>query len=221
VLGLGVIGIGVYVAVRSPAKVTNDAIVARMRRAREAPPQQQVIYVPVAVGPSATPSPTASAQAEQIAPSAAPPLQAEPPTAAATVPPGEPPPAEDEVAMKRRLGAQEFERDMGYLARKADDADIAWERFLAGCRVNVTSVVAVAGVADRDWLAVAGVSVVQKQWTDACAEAGTFFALAHQVHDGVCVAMDRARRNWVYPGTTRDLRHKYRLDWDGWDSSCR
>jgi hypothetical protein len=92
---------------------------------------------------------------------------------------------------------------------------------LEGCRQEITTATAVAGVADRDWLVFAGASVTSTRWTAACAEAGTFFALVHQVKDGVCVAEDRARMAWVYPGVRRELRHKYRLDWEGWDRICR
>jgi len=40
---------------------------------------------------------------------------------------------------------------------------------------------------------------------------------ALQIHDAVAKASEGARRVGVYPGTMRDLRRKYRLDWDGWD----
>jgi hypothetical protein len=40
---------------------------------------------------------------------------------------------------------------------------------------------------------------------------------ALQIHDVMDKANEAARRVGVYPGTMRDLRRKYRLDWDGWD----
>ena len=40
---------------------------------------------------------------------------------------------------------------------------------------------------------------------------------AFQIHDAMAKASEGARRVGVYPGTMRDLRRKYRLDWDGWD----
>jgi hypothetical protein len=109
---------------------------------------------------------------------------------------------------------------MAQAAANADQADVAWQRFIEGCRKNVTSVTAVAGAADRQWLVLAGVNVTTTQWTDACAEAGTFTSLMRQVRDRVCVAEDRARHSSVYPGIRRELRHKYRLDWNGWDTAC-
>jgi len=127
---------------------------------------------------------------------------------------------ESEIDIKRRVGTAYFEHQIASLAPRADQADEAWERYLAGCRQNITSVTAVAGVADRHWLTFAGVNITATQWTEACAEAGTFFALMRQVRDGVCRAEDDARRNWILPGTRRDIRHRYRLDWDGWDRAC-
>jgi hypothetical protein len=141
-----------------------------------------------------------------------------PPPAEIGVPPTT---LESEVDVKRRLGAELFERQIVALASKADHADIAWSRFAAGCRAEITTVTAVAGVADRDWIAVAGVSMTTTRWPDACADLGTFLALVQQVRDGMCVAEDQARRNWLYPGTRREIRHRYRLDWSGWDTVCR
>jgi len=119
------------------------------------------------------------------------------------------------------LGTEEFERQMRALSVKADQADIAFERFFAGCRREVTSVTAVAGVADRDWVAFAGVSATAIRWTEACAESGTFLSLVKQLRDGMCLAEDGARQAWILPGRVRDLRHRYRLDWSGWDQVCR
>ena len=40
---------------------------------------------------------------------------------------------------------------------------------------------------------------------------------AGRVHEVLLVATEAARRRGVFPGTVRDLRRKYRLEWDGWD----
>ena len=109
---------------------------------------------------------------------------------------------------------------MSNLVEKADEADIAWERYLEGCRENVISVTAAAGYADREWIAVAGANVTARWWTDSCAEAGTFYALFRQVKKGMCLAEENARRASVYPGARRELRRRYRLDWGGWDRAC-
>lgn len=178
--------------------------------------------------PAATIDPSVQRAWESLgtlaAPSSAPSPDATPPTAKslATSPPPQPElQGESEVDAKRRVGTEEFARAVAALSAKADQADVAWNRFLEGCRANVTSVTAVAGVADRDWIVFAGANTTTTQWTEACAEAGTFFALVRQVRDGMCVAEDRARQMWVFPGTRRDIRHRYRLNWEGWDAACQ
>lgn len=156
---------------------------------------------------------------------------AEFPNSQAAVPPA-PAVEESDMDRRRRLGIEEFDAIVRELSRKADQADIAWERFRAGCRENISRVTstaaagAFAGVADRDWLAFAGAwaasstTVESRSWTEACAEAGTFFALFDQVRAGMCAAEDRARRASVLPGTRRDIRARYRLSWSGWDNVC-
>lgn len=232
ILAAGALAGGAYAVTRPVPDPADTPLARRIRAARErqAP---QVVYVPVPVEapPGAVPAGARVAGAvEPVQELPAPEMPAPPlsPAADAARAAAETisiapvaAPQESEVDVKRRLGAVEFDRDMAVLSHKADQADVAWQRFVEGCRLNISSVTAVAGVADRDWIAFAGANVTQTQWTAACAEAGTFFALARQVRDGVCLAEDRARANWVYPGTRRDERRRYRLDWDGWETACR
>src|SRR5262249_47230572 len=127
---------------------------------------------------------------------------------------------ENDVDRARAAGAIEFEREMAYLSQKADAADIAWSRYVEGCRVEVSSATAVAAVGGRGWFAFAYASVTTTRQSDACTEAGNFFALTGEVKTGMCVAEERAHKSWVYPGPRRDIRRKFRLDWDGWDRVC-
>jgi len=130
------------------------------------------------------------------------------------------PPAVPNHEVRRQLSGEEFEREMIILEKKADAAEVAWERYASGCRKNVEAIGSFAGFADRDWIAIAGVTHVRAEWTNDCDLAGAAFALIAQVKDGMCVAETRARQGGVFPGTRRALRHKYRLDWDGWDRTC-
>lgn len=131
-----------------------------------------------------------------------------------------PPPEESDTERMRREGAAEFAREMARLEVKADQADIAWHRYVEGCHLEVTSAFAGAGAGGRNWFAFAFAGTTTTRQTDACAEAGTFYSLVDQVRAGMCVAEDRARMAYVYPGTRRDLRRNRRLDWDGWDRIC-
>ena len=228
ILAVGAAAGGAYAVTRPVADPAETPLARRMREARERQAQPQVVYVPVPAEPPPATVPAGARVAEATEPILEMPVPAPPPNsdaarAAAEIISRAPlaAPVESEVDVKRRLGATEFDREIAALSHKADQADVAWQRFVEGCRLNVTSATAVAGVADREWIAFAGANVTQTQWTAACAEAGTFFALAGQVRDGVCRAEDRARRNWVYPGTRREARQRYRLDWDGWETACR
>lgn len=222
---LAVLGTAVAISRSAAPDPANSDLARRIRERRERANQPHVIYVPVPAAqalptavPTAVETPTLIADAElpDPVPDLPPPL----PIAAAVVA-VEAVQFESEIDIKRKDGILEFERSMVQLSEKADRADIAWGRFIEGCRVNVTTAFAAAGVADRDWIAVAYAGVTTRTWTDACAEAGAFFSLVGQVKDGMCVAEDRARMAWVLPGARRELRTKYRLGWDGWDRVCR
>jgi hypothetical protein len=229
-LVLLVLGGSGYMAIESwnAPRPEDSELARRIRESREAQARRQpeVVYIPVP-GQSPTSSPSLQSLVESTPSPAVPPLldqvqpvpDSPPPAAPQVAPP--PSTMESEIDAKRRVGTQAFERDITALAEKADRADVAWHRFAEGCRQEITTATAVAGVADRDWIAVAGASVTTTRWTDACADLGTFYALVLQVRDGMCVAEDRARQAWVYPGVRRDIRHRYRLDWAGWDSVCR
>lgn len=136
---------------------------------------------------------------------------------------------ESETDLRRRVGTEDFARTVASLSARADEADIAWHRYSEGCRLNVlgvtTRTAAVAGAGDREWFVVAGVAststVTLSQWTEACAEMGTFIARISHVHAGMCEAEDRARRSSILPGTRRGIRQRYRLEWWGWDHYCQ
>ncbi len=214
---------------------SNQAIVEKFRRLRS--PRVLVVEaspVPVGSQPLAPESPAETLErdtqpTDETSPAAPVPLQ-QPPLLPS------PPPAtlpstgfvESETDVRRRLGAEDFARKVAVLSARADEADLAWHRYSAGCRENVlqitSSSVAVAAAGDRDWFAVAGVastsSVTMRQWTDACEEMGTFIARISHVHGGMCEAEDAARRASVLPGLRREIRQRYRLEWWGWDHYC-
>jgi len=239
---VGLIAAAIYISLEAqhrPAPKDTE-LARRLRERRSGNRQPEGVYVPMPVSdqrsPAAASTPSVGASLSPESPDAAHPVPELPPAglAARVVPPTvtptpEPTPYETETDIRRREGLIEFERAMIALSTKADQADIAWHRYLTGCRENITTVsassAAVAGAASRDWIAVVGAattsSVTVRTWTESCAEAGAFFSLASQVSRGMCVAEDAARRASLYPGSRRELRIKYRLDWSGWDSYCR
>ena len=114
-----------------PPPAPEDSELARkIRDARAKSQQPQVVYVPVPA-----PSQPMRAPAEQARQPLAPVAQ---PAAQPAIPPSMPtvsaPPAtlESETDIRRRAGAEQFERDIAQLSDKSDRADIAWNRFSAG-----------------------------------------------------------------------------------------
>jgi hypothetical protein len=118
-------------------------------------------------------------------------------------------------------GATTFDREMAILSGKADLADVAWGRYREACRVELVNSSAAAALAGRDWFAYAFPGETSSPTAEACAEATTFHALAGQIKEGICVAEDRGREASMSLAARRELRAKYRLDWEGWDRICR
>jgi hypothetical protein len=121
---------------------------------------------------------------------------------------------------QRLAGTRQFEADMARLSARADEADAAWRRYVEDCRLEVASVSGAVG-GTRGWFGYAWGSATSPRATKMCMAAETFHALVDQMKDGMCVAEERARTASVYPGVRRELRTKYRLEWDGWDRICR
>ena len=222
---------------RRPAPEQSE-IARRIREKSEAQSRPQIVYVEVPTSaPQVTPEagpetgdgadtslamPGSPMPSEEVGHSAAvthSPVEARP-QAPTSAPEPAPAPYETEYERQRRTVAVPIERRLASLAELADEADIAYERYLAGCRKNVTESSAVAGVGTRTWFALAASSVRSESWTEACAEAGKFYALARRVSQGVCQVEEEARRASVLPGILRELRAKYGLDWSGWDQVC-
>ncbi len=203
VLGLSLLAVSAYIARDAwNGPRPEDTPLARRIRCGQAPPAPQIAYVPMpvrsqtlgATREGGTP-PTGATASPSLLTEAAVPIRH--PTSVA--PPS--PAPEWEIDVKRRLGTEEFERQMRALSVKADQADIAFERFFAGCRREVAFVTAVAGVADRDWVAFAdglrhgnplGRSL-RRVW---------YFSLACQAAEGRHVP--RGRRGSASVDTARD-----------------
>jgi S1-C subfamily serine protease len=113
----------------------------------------------------------------------------------------------------REQGARAYEQTLAQLARHADALDDYWRRFRSTCYRGPIS-----GAFDREWFAVFEPRAMQGVVANGCDSA--FSDIQHQasaVRDGVRSAEEPARRADVYPGTRRDLRRRYRLDYAGWD----
>jgi S1-C subfamily serine protease len=114
-------------------------------------------------------------------------------------------------AHARSLAA--YELALRSVAAQSDQIDVYWERFKHACNAAPTW-----RAGDREWIGfwteppdVRANVVDCRQLTDDLLRATS------AVRTRITTADEAARRAGIYPGEARDLRHKYRLDWDGWD----
>ncbi len=105
-----------------------------------------------------------------------------------------------------------FEQIVVQLARQADDLDARWASFMKSCYDG-----RIAGSFDREWFALWDRRAMQGAVQPGC---GAYFAdldrTAHALRENVLGADEAARQAGVYPGTRRDILHRHRLDYDGW-----
>src|SRR5581483_4207453 len=98
------------------------------------------------------------------------------------------------------------------VAQHADALDDYWKRFLASCYQG-----RVAGTFDRGWFALYDARAMQGAVAPGCGPAfDEVRQRADAVRDEVRSLDERARQADVYPGTRRDTRRRYRLDFAGW-----
>ena len=122
-------------------------------------------------------------------------------------------PSESESARDR--GATRFEQAVQGLARTGDQIDANWQRNAKLCVANTVST-----GGDRVWFSLYvpnGVKTAVSNAYDCFSWIDDLKASANQVKQRMDLAVEAARRDDVYPGTIRDIRRKYRMEWAGWD----
>ncbi len=117
---------------------------------------------------------------------------------------------------QRRIdGANQLEKVFDWASRNSDQLDTSWDK---GARICVAGTPRTSS--SRAWFALWETNGVRLSTTtgyDCASWVAAMRGDALQIHDAMAKASEGARRVGVYPGTMRDLRRKYRLDWDGWD----
>jgi S1-C subfamily serine protease len=114
----------------------------------------------------------------------------------------------------REQAAVQFERAMQSLAQRADQVDDYWQRFRASCGVEPVST-----SGDRPWFGIWDKPAAMDPRAVSCL--GTYnnvAVIARGFYTSMTAADEAARGAGVYPGVRRELRRKYRLDWNGWAS---
>jgi hypothetical protein len=106
-----------------------------------------------------------------------------------------------------------FELQLKKISLRADQIDEYWERFKKACNVLPNG-----DHGDREWF---GVWNRPPNVQANIADCSTGMTVMLQESTAVKIAMtaadESARTSDIYPGQVRTLRHKYRLEWDGWD----
>jgi S1-C subfamily serine protease len=122
-------------------------------------------------------------------------------------------PSESEAARAR--GERQYDQAVQWAARNSDQIDANWQR---NSKLCVASATPTGG--DRPWFAVYvpdGIKVARSNAYDCFAWIGDLKNAANQIKTTLDTAAESARRDGVYPGTIRQIRQKYRMDWAGWD----
>ena len=116
--------------------------------------------------------------------------------------------------LQRDEGTRTYEQTLAQLARTASGLDDYWQRFRKVCYEG-----RIVGSFDREWFAV--FDPVRAMPGNVPPQCGSYFddikTRAREIQQGVLGADEAARKSDVYPGVRRDLRRKYRLDYDAWD----
>jgi S1-C subfamily serine protease len=113
----------------------------------------------------------------------------------------------------RRAGELRFEQAMQAASQRADQIDEQWKRFNNNCLVNP-----LPGDAQREWFAMRDQAPTFKTPDAWCTSfSRDLQAYVRQLGDFMAQSSEQARRAGVFPGTLRDARRKYRVDWSGWD----
>jgi S1-C subfamily serine protease len=112
----------------------------------------------------------------------------------------------------RAAGVKTFDRSVQLAARRATELDDYWSRIKATCPVRV------APGYDREWF---GLWDGRTELTSADRSCGSAVKdlneLAGEVRTVMAKAQEDARHASVLPGQLRDIRHRYRMDWAGFD----
>jgi len=120
-----------------------------------------------------------------------------------------------DVDAARTKGAADYEQVVQAAARSGDEIDSNWQRNAKLCIAGTN-----AAGGDRVWFALYaanGIRMSPTTYYDCATWINELKTAADQIRGRMDQAAETARRGGVYPGTTRDIRRKYKMDWSGWD----
>lgn len=113
----------------------------------------------------------------------------------------------------RDRSAKVYEQTIASLARRADALDDRWRSFKRSCYDGQA-----AGAFGREWFALWEPRAMPGTVAPGCASAfSDMRRMAEDIRTAVLAASETARQADVYPGTRRDVLHRARLDYAGWE----
>ena len=113
---------------------------------------------------------------------------------------------------RRTQGEEAFDRTMAALAQQAAQVDGYWQRFNTACGPRKRP------GGDRDWFGVAQGQLDYAGRDRNCPYwLNDLNSMSREFEVAMRGASDAARRAGVFPGTMRDVRRKYKLDWSGFE----
>ncbi len=113
----------------------------------------------------------------------------------------------------RGLAAGRLDRALATMARRANDLDEDWRRFKRSCYEGIIS-----GSFSHEWFSLFDPSAMKGAVSPGCSAAFSDIRTeAFTIRNTVQALEEAARHEDVYPGTRRELRQKYHLDYAGWD----
>ena len=121
--------------------------------------------------------------------------------------------AASESDVQRQKGTEAFTQALTALAQRADALDKAWDRLKLSCGIG-----ALPGGESHQWFQVYDSrSPARAALANCLSPLDTVQQEAGAIAGAMLAADEAARRADVFPGTLRELRRRFRLDYVSWD----
>jgi hypothetical protein len=112
----------------------------------------------------------------------------------------------------RESGARTFDQSVQAAARRAAELDSYWNRIKANCSLRITASY------DHEWFGLWDGRTELTTPDPSCVSAvRNLNDMSAEVRAAMARAQEDARHASVLPGQLRDVRHRYRMDWAGFD----
>jgi S1-C subfamily serine protease len=115
--------------------------------------------------------------------------------------------------LRRSVGLQRYSGTVAAVARNVASLDAAWGRYRTSCRINTAS-----PGQTHEWFQLYDPLSDIHRTTTRCADLlRDLERQAVSINASMAAAAEAARQAGVYPGSLREIRNRYRLDYPGWD----